>query len=87
MNTSEAGHWLETSTGKTFEEHFWGWKDGKPPLKQGRSELMPQYSKFSKTEHVTEIISANSFAEVEREIADHYLDVEIHSITRDECED
>jgi len=49
---------------------------------------MPQYEvSFSKTEHVRETISANSFAEVEREIADHYLDVEIHSITRDECED
>ena len=21
------------SPGKTFEEHFWGWKDGKPPVK------------------------------------------------------
>ena len=35
MNTSEAGHWLERGLppGKTFEEHFWGWKDGKPPVK------------------------------------------------------
>ena len=35
MNTSEAGFWLEKGLppGKTWEEHFWGWKDGKPPVK------------------------------------------------------
>ena len=31
----EAESWLHNMLppGKTFEEHFWGWKDGKPPVK------------------------------------------------------
>ena len=35
MTLSEAGWWLDKQLppGKTFEEHFWGWKDGKPPVK------------------------------------------------------